>query len=81
MAKHTRKHKRSKDASAVVAIARKAMPHDILQALANEYKRYPRRSQTDGQYEFWIKVAKSTANLASGMAKWAEEMYDEDEDE
>ena len=67
--------------SKVVELARKAAPHQILSLLANEYKSYPRRSRNSAEEEFWVKVSRSTANLASGMEKWLEEWIDEEESE
>lgn len=77
MAKRKRKSERSRDASAIIAIARKVWPHSILQALAKEYRNYPRHARNREEQDYWIKIAKSTANLGSGMEKWMEEMLDE----
>ena len=67
------------DLSAVIKAAKTTLPHFILQALAKEYQSYPRASKAgSAEQEFWVKVSKSTANLASGMEKWADEWQDEE---
>jgi len=71
--------KRGRDGSAIVGIARKVWPHAILKALAKEYKSYPRHARNRAEFEFWDKVSKSTANLASGMEKWMDEFGEDDE--
>jgi len=67
--------------STIHELARKFTPGAILKTLAKEYKKYPRKSKTDAEYEFWIKVSRSTANLASGMEKWVEEWLDEEDED
>lgn len=65
--------------SAVIKAARTTLPHFILQALAKEYRSYPRAARAgSAEQEFWVKVSKSTANLASGMSKWVDEWQDEE---
>jgi len=61
-------------------LAREYLPSQILETLAREYRGYPRRSSTGAEQEFWIKVSRSTANLASGMDKWVEEWLDEEKE-
>lgn len=61
----------------IVAKARKAMPHVILQALAKEYKSYIKKSRSRAEEWFWVKCSRATANLGSGMEKWLDEMLDE----
>lgn len=68
------------DLAAVVEAARTILPHFILQALAREYRDYPRKSEAgSAEQEFWVKVSKSTANLGSGMEKWSDEWQDEED--
>ncbi len=68
------------DLSAVIKAARKTLPHFILQALAKEYRSYPRAARAgSAEQEFWVKVSKSTANLGSGMEKWVDEWQSEEE--
>lgn len=69
------------DLSAVIKAARTTLPHFILQALAREYRSYPRASEAgSAEQEFWVKVSKSTANLGSGMEKWVNEWQEEEEE-
>lgn len=82
MARHKRKKKEKKvkgTLANVVQVARHMLPHFILGALAKEYRGYPRASEPgSAEEEFWVKVSKSTANLASGMEKWANEWQEEE---
>lgn len=83
MARHKRKKKEKKQRGTiadVVRLARHTLPHFILQALAKEYRDYPLKSEAgSAEQEFWVKVAKSTANLGSGMEKWSNEWQEEEE--
>jgi len=79
--KRTKKRSRGPKLLALKSIARKYSPATILQVLAKEYAKYPSKSRTDAEHEFWVKVSRSTANLSSGMTKWVEEWIDEEEEE
>lgn len=69
------------DLSAVIKAARTTLPHFIVQALAKEYRSYPRAAKAgSAAQEFWVKVSKSTANLGSGMEKWSDEWQSEEDD-
>lgn len=77
-----KRKKKKVSMSAIIALARHTLPHHILQALAREYRDYPRKSEAgSAEQEFWVKVSKSTANLGSGMSKWADEWQDAEESE
>lgn len=76
-----KKRSRSPKLLALKSLARKYSPATILQVLSKEYAKYPAKSRTDAEHEFWIKVSRSTANLSSGMTKWVEEWIDEEEEE
>ena len=76
-----RKTKQSEVDRKIAELARTVSPHTILRALNKEYKKYPRLSKSEAEYEFWVKCERSTANLSSGMEKWLEEMIDEEEDD
>jgi hypothetical protein len=86
MAKRKRQRKNAiygmsdSDKAKIVAIARHTLPSLILAVLAIEYRSYPRKSEAGSvEQEFWVKVSKSTSNLASGMDKWVNEWQDEEE--
>ena len=76
-----RKTKRSDIERKVAELARTVSPHIILRALNKEYRKYPKLSKSDAEYEFWVKCERSTANLSSGMEKWLEEMIEEEDDD
>lgn len=63
----------------LLPLVREVVPHHILGMMSKEYSTYLRKSRSDAEHEFWIKISRSTANLASGMEKWLEEWLDEDE--
>jgi len=79
--KHKKKFKRSEVEKKIAELARTVSPHTILRALNKEYKKYPKLSKSEAEYEFWIKCERSTGNLSSGMEKWLEEMIDEEEED
>lgn len=79
--KHVRKSKSGQVEKTMAELAKIASPHTILGALNKEYKKYPKLSKSDAEYEFWVKCERSTANLSSGMEKWLEEMVDEEGDD
>lgn len=76
-----KKHSRGPKLLVLKTLARKYSPATLLQVLAKEYAKYPAKSRTDAEHEFWVKVSRSTANLSSGMTKWVEEWLDEEEEE
>jgi len=63
----------------LLPVVRSVAPHQILGIMAREYASYVRKSQSDAEHEFWVKVSRSSANLSSGMEKWLEEWIDEEE--
>jgi len=73
------KAKKSEVEKTIARLAQTATPHMILGALNKEYRKYPKLSGTQAEYEFWVKCERSTGNLSSGMEKWLEEMLDEDD--
>jgi hypothetical protein len=80
MRKRKRKSSKKPKLLALKTLARHYLPGTLLKVLAKEYKKYPGKSHTDAEHEFWIKVSRSTANLASGMEKWVGEWVDEEEE-
>lgn len=78
----SKRKKRSRGTKLLVlkTLARKYMPSTLLHVLAKEYAKYPSKSRTDAEYEFWVKVSRSTANLSSGMEKWVEEWLEDEKE-
>lgn len=86
MARRTRKRKEKtlefdELKKQLLPLVRRVAPNHILEIMSQEYEKYIRASRSDAEQEFWIKAARSTANLASGMEKWVEEWIDEEEDD
>lgn len=79
--KKTKKQKiRKSSISTLVQLCREFSPDSLLKVMAKEYKKYPSLSRSEAEHEYWIKVSRSSANLASGMEKWLNEMIDEEDD-
>jgi len=65
----------------LLAIIRQHAPHDVLAVIAKEYEVYTRKGVASGaEYDYWVKCARSTANLSSGMEKWLQEWIEEEEE-
>jgi len=66
-------------------LIRKFRPDQIQHALGNVYEEYSVGSPTEAEVDFWLKCARASRNLSSGMDKWlyemVEEMEEEEEDE
>lgn len=66
-------------------LIRKFRPDQIQHALGNVYEEYSVGSLTEAEVDFWLKCARASRNLSSGMDKWlyemVEEMEEEEEDE
>lgn len=54
----------------VIRLTRKFNPDDVQAALAKVYEEYSIASTTEAEVEFWLKCAKASRNLSSGMNKW-----------
>ncbi len=65
----------------LLPLVQRVAPNHILEIMSKEYEKYIRVSKSGAEQDFWIKAARSTANLSSGMEKWIEEWIDEEEDD
>lgn len=62
----------------IEGLVRKYHPFQIQKALARHYGVLLEHAGSGEEGEYWLKVYKSSANLASGMEKWLDEMEEEE---
>ena len=67
--------------SSILRLAKQYKPDDILHELSVSYEEYSIGAGNEAEVEYWLKCAKATANLSSGMEKWFNEMLEEKEEE
>lgn len=58
-------------------LVKKYHPYEIQRELAKQYDMMLRYVGSGGEEEYWIKISKSSRNLASGMEKWLDELIEE----
>lgn len=61
----------------VIRLTRKFSPDDVQAALAKVYEEYSIASMTEPEVEFWLKCARASRNLSSGMNKWFHDAMEE----
>jgi len=78
MAKRTQQTKLQR---IIVRLSKKFSPDDILHELSILYEEYSIGASSEAEVDYWLKCARATGNLSSGMEKWFGEMLEEKEDE
>lgn len=66
---------------AILRLAKKYKPDDILHELSTLYEEYSIGAGSEAEVDYWLKCARATGNLSSGMEKWFAELVEEKEEE
>lgn len=80
MANKTYVQKKIKLANIIKRLTRKFSPDEIQAELAMAYETNSLVSTTEPEAEFWLKCARASNNLSSGMNKWGHDMIEEVEE-